>query len=100
MKIPAVAVGALLLTTGAFAAEEQAATPPPTQEATRASVRMEAVEIKGEYENPDVFFIIPRRKASMDLGNLMIDYSREIGAPLLPHRFAARYAGRGEGEVK
>ena len=48
---------------------------------------MEEVEIRGELERPDVFYIIPRRKATMDLGVLSKDYKEEIMQPLLPQYF-------------
>ncbi len=48
---------------------------------------MEEVEIRGELERPDVFYIIPRRKATMDLGVLSKDYKEEIMQPLLPQHF-------------
>ena len=48
---------------------------------------MQEVEIRGELERPDVFYIIPRRKATMDLGVLSKDYKEEIMQPLLPQHF-------------
>lgn len=50
--------------------------------------KMKEVEIKGEIERPDVFYIIPRRKVHMELSSLGKDYSAEIMEPILPARFA------------
>ena len=47
----------------------------------------ERVEIRGEVERPDVFYIIPRREVPMDLGSRSKNYREEIMAPLLPGRF-------------
>lgn len=69
---------------GAGAAAPDAAPvagPPP------ARVEMEEVEIRGEVERPDVFYIIPRREVRMDLGPLSKDYREEILEPLLPGSF-------------
>lgn len=80
-----------------FSAAASAAPAPSAQAAPEPAspspqnVKMEAVEIRGELENPDVFYIIPRRKADMDLGSLTFDYSKEIMAPVLPDRFEAEY---------
>lgn len=54
-------------------------------------VRMEAVEIRGQLENPDVFYIIPRRKADLDTGSLTVDYSKDIMAPIMPEIFEAEH---------
>lgn len=64
-----------------------------------AEIQMGDVEIRGELERPDVFYIIPRRKADMDLGSLTKDYEKEIMQPLLPAPFEATYrdtGGRGQ----
>jgi len=53
-----------------------------------SAFKMNEVEIKGEIERPDVFYIIPRRKVSMELNALGKDYSAEIMQPLLPAQFA------------
>lgn len=50
-------------------------------------LQMQEVEIRGELERPDVFYIIPRRKATMDLGVLSKDYKEAIMEPLLPGHF-------------
>lgn len=63
------------------------------------NVRMGEVEIRGEYENPDVFYIIPRRKAQMDTGTLTMDYSSEIMAPIIPHVFEAQHAKENQKEA-
>lgn len=55
------------------------------------NVRMEEVEIHGQLENPDVFYIIPRRKAEMDTGSLSMDYTKDIMEPLMPEPFEARH---------
>lgn len=54
-------------------------------------VRMEEVEIRGELENPDVFYIIPRRKADMDTGSLSKDYSKDIMKPIMREPFEAEF---------
>jgi hypothetical protein len=51
---------------------------------------MEEVEIRGEVDRPDVFYIIPRREVRMDLGPLSKDYREEILEPLLPGPFEER----------
>ncbi len=50
-------------------------------------VRMEEVEIRGEVERPEVFYVIPRREVRMDLGPLTKDYRAELLEPLLPGPF-------------
>lgn len=57
---------------------------------------MEDVEIRGELERPDVFYIIPRRKADMDLGTLSRDYTPEIMEPMLPGPFEAAHSQSGQ----
>jgi hypothetical protein len=52
-----------------------------------ARVLMEEVEIRGEVERPDVFYIIPRRQVQLDLGSLSKDYRSDIMKPLLPGAF-------------
>ena len=66
------------------------------EEETPQEVQMEEVEIRGELERPDVFYIIPRRKATMDLGVLSKDYKEEIMKPLLPGHFEQVYGGEGK----
>jgi len=65
------------------------AAPPP------AAVKMEEVEIRGEVERPEVFYIIPRREVRMDLGPLSKDYRAEILEPLLPGPFEERVREKG-----
>jgi len=72
----------LLALAGAVTAQENK--PPP------ARVEMEEVEIRGEVERPEVFYIIPRREVRMDLGRLSKDYRTEILEPLLPEPFEER----------
>ncbi len=50
-------------------------------------LQMKDVEIRGELERPEVFYIIPRRKARMDLGSMKRDYHNEIMTPLFPEEF-------------
>ena len=59
-----------------------------------ARLRMEEVEIRGELERPEVFYIIPRRKADMDMGTLSKDYSAEIMEPMLPGPFEAAHSSK------
>ncbi len=80
----------LLLAAGAAAAQTPAPAPAPAQAPAR--VEMEAVEIRGEVERPEVFYIIPRREVRMDLGPLSKDYREEILRPLLPGPFEERAA--------
>jgi len=83
-----VAAVLLLLAAGAAAAQEQA----PGKPQTPARVEMQAVEIRGEVERPEVFYIIPRREVRMDLGPLSKDYREDILRPLLPGPFEERAA--------
>lgn len=70
-------------------------------EAPPTNVKMEQVEIRGEFENPDLFYIIPRRKAEMDMGSLSMDYSSEIMRPMIEHVFEAEHAkDRGKGGTR
>lgn len=90
----AFAVLVALVAAGAAPAAPQEAAPGPSPPPAR--VQMEAVEIRGEVERPDVFYIIPRREVHMDLGPLSKDYRDEILEPLLPGPFeeGAARAGR------
>lgn len=102
------AVAFLLAAGWAVAAEKQSqpaqdkAAPPAREaaskqtDATPANIRMEQVEIRGEFENPDVFYIIPRRKAEMDLGSLSMDYTKDIMTPVVQHVFEAQHAKEGQ----
>jgi hypothetical protein len=63
------------------AAAAEGPEPPP------ARVQMDEVEIRGEVERPDVFYIIPRREVPLDLGPRSKNYREEIMAPLLPGPF-------------
>ncbi|MBE0618211.1 MAG: hypothetical protein IH608_09840 [Proteobacteria bacterium] len=78
----------LLLAAGVAAAQEQT----PGRPQAPAQVEMDAVEIRGELERPEVFYIIPRREVRMDLGPLSKDYREEILQPLLPGPFEERAA--------
>ncbi len=93
MRAPALAVLALLAAAGAAAQEKAAPQPPPAKDAAPARVQMEEVEIRGELERPEVFYIIPRREVRMDLGPLSKDYRAEILEPLLPGPFEASVRG-------
>lgn len=89
---------------GFAAAPAAPATPAPEAKPEKgteapAQLKMDEIEIRGELERPEVFYIIPRRKAKMDLGTLSKNYDTEIMEPLLPGPFEARYgigAQRGE----
>ncbi len=84
----------LALLAAAAAAQEKAAPPPaPARDAAPPRVQMEEVEIRGELERPEVFYIIPRREVRMDLGPLSKDYRAEILEPLLPGPFEASVRG-------
>lgn len=88
MRVPILAAG-LLLAAGAVPAAEKGAAPAPAGGSPGpARVQMEEVEIRGELERPEVFYIIPRREVRMDLGPLSRDYRSEILEPLLPDPFA------------
>lgn len=83
---PAGAAGA------AGAAPAGAAPAGPAQPAAAAEggpvqVQMKEVEIRGEVERPEVFYIIPRREARMELAPLSKDFREEIAEPLLPGPF-------------
>jgi len=80
------ALAAALAAAGAALAQE--GQPPAAQ------VEMEEVEIRGEVERPEVFYIIPRREVRMDLGPLSKDYRAEILEPLLPEPFEERLRER------
>ncbi len=66
---------------GALAAESAAGKPP------EGAIQMKEVEIRGEIERPEVFYIIPRREVRMELAPLSKDYRPEIMEPLLPGPF-------------
>jgi hypothetical protein len=84
----------LALLAAAAAAQEKAAPPPAAaKDAAPPRVQMEEVEIRGELERPEVFYIIPRREVRMDLGPLSKDYRAEILEPLLPGPFEASVRG-------
>ncbi len=57
-------------------------------------LRMKEVEIRGEVEQPGVFYIIPRRRVELDLGPQTRDYRDEILQPLDPAVFEARVRAR------
>ena len=67
----------------------------PKDEDAGGAMKMEAVEIHGELEHPDVFYIIPRRKADFDMGTLSKDYSEQIMTPILPGPFEAVHGASG-----
>jgi hypothetical protein len=48
---------------------------------------MKEVEIRGDVERPEVFYIIPRKEARMELGPLSKDFREEIMEPLIPGPF-------------
>ena len=93
MRIPFLVVLALLAAAAAAAQEKAAPPPPPAKDAAPPRVQMEEVEIRGELERPEVFYIIPRREVRMDLGPLSKDYRAEILEPLLPGPFEASVRG-------
>lgn len=71
------------------------APPAAAQEAQPGpQIRMEEVQIRGEVERPEVFYIIPRREVRMDLGSLSRDYRPEILEPLFPDPFEHRVRRR------
>ncbi|TAL18327.1 hypothetical protein EPN96_02150 [bacterium] len=100
-----VALFALFLTLPAsFAAGAETKEKPATEqvnieEGQKIQVQMQDVEIRGELERPEVFYIIPRRKARMDLGALRKSFEEEIMKPLLPEPFEATYGGK-KGETE
>ncbi len=61
------------------------------EEGDKIQVQMQDVEIRGELERPEVFYIIPRRQARMDMGNMRKDYEREILTPVMPETFESAY---------
>ncbi|MBI5017631.1 MAG: hypothetical protein HZB55_19345 [Deltaproteobacteria bacterium] len=105
MRRAAALVYAVLVSAALAAGAQQApsaavpAPPPPPSEAPSAAeplaVQMKEVEIRGEVERPEVFYIIPRREARMDLSPLSKNYRDEIAEPLLPGPFEER-VHRGE----
>lgn len=76
----------------AIGAEGLPATPSP--EAPPVRIEMKEVEIRGEVERPDVFYIIPRKQARMELSPLSKDYRDEILEPLLPGPFEQSVKGK------
>jgi hypothetical protein len=64
------------------------------EEGQKVQVQMQDVEIRGELERPEVFYIIPRRKARMDLGSMRKNFDEDIMKPLLPESFQAAYGGK------
>jgi len=83
---------------GASFAEEKSPTEPTTtpavaEDSEPLKLEMEDVEIRGELERPEVFYIIPRRKAQLDLGSMHKDYSPSLMAPLKPSDFERLYGG-------
>jgi len=86
------------LVAGAALAEEKSPTdtstiPKAAVEEEPLKLEMEDVEIRGELERPEVFYIIPRRKARLDLGSMHKDYSPSLMAPLKPSDFERLYGG-------
>lgn len=77
----------LLLLAGPALAAEPAAAPPAASADAPVEVQMKEVEIRGEVERPEVFYIIPRREARLELAPLSKDYRDEIAEPLLPGPF-------------
>lgn len=74
------AVSAAAFPAGSGLASEQSA-------GTQSSIRMGDVEIRGEVERPDVFYIIPRRQVELSLAPRTKDYKAQILEPLLPGPF-------------
>lgn len=98
-------VAALLLAgVGVCRAEEGGADAParapqadkaaPDANGRSVEYRMQDVEIRGELERPDIFYIIPRRAAKMDLGKQTISYGEAIMEPIDPAEFEAAHADR------
>jgi len=83
-------LGAALSAFAADGAGAGASADAATQQ-NKPGIVMEEVEIRGELEHPDVFYIIPRRKAELDLGSLSKDFSKKIMDPILPGPFEASY---------
>lgn len=77
----------LLAAGGALAQEAPGPPPPPAATDAPVEVQMKEVEIRGEVERPEVFYIIPRREARMELAPLSKDYREELAEPLLPGPF-------------
>ena len=80
-----VRAGLVLILWAALAAPASGADARPKR--SPAKVLMDEVEIRGEVEKSEVFYIIPRRQVQMDLGSLAKDYRGEIMRPLLPGPF-------------
>jgi hypothetical protein len=91
------AAAGLLLAVGALAQQAAApkpvsqAPPEPPEAAPKAgeplTLQMKEVEIRGEVERPEVFYIIPRKEARLEPGPLSKDFSGELQEPLLPGPF-------------
>jgi hypothetical protein len=100
LRFGGVALLALFLTVAAtYAADPPAKEKPAPQqvnieEGQKVQVQMQDVEIRGELERPEVFYIIPRRKARMDLGAMHKNFDEDIMKPLLPESFEATYGGK------
>lgn len=57
-------------------------------------LQMKEVEIRGEVERPEVFYIIPRKEARLELAPLSKDFGEELQEPLLPGPFEERVRGK------
>jgi hypothetical protein len=86
------AVASIGLHGRAAGAEAPAEASPPESPPVR--IEMKEVEIRGEVERPDVFYIIPRKQARMELAPLSKDYRDEILEPLLPGPFERSVKGK------
>jgi hypothetical protein len=91
-----VGAGLVLILWAALAAPVFGADEKPKR--SPAKVLMDEVEIRGEVERPEVFYIIPRRQVQMDLGSLSKDYRSEIMKPLLPGPFEEWVRSKRAGE--
>ena len=67
---------------------------PRTDTAGPIRLQMKEVEIRGEVERPEVFYIIPRKEARLELSPLSRDFRDEIMEPLLPGPFEERVKGQ------
>lgn len=87
-RLAFLAVGVLL---GAGAGAQQPAAAPSAKPAAKPdaplTIEMKEVEIRGEVERPEVFYIIPRKEARLAPAPLSKDFSAELGEPLLPGPF-------------
>lgn len=99
-----IAAGILSAAAGRSSSAEPSpgATPPPRALAPSPQgnatgpihLQMKEVEIRGEVERPEVFYIIPRKEARMEVGPLTKDFRDEIMEPLLPGPFEEQVKGR------